>query len=432
MAQTLITSADSLAVRLQSVALQAESLRRSVFVRMMAGRQPKERAALAKRERIQSTQDMPIVSITDLQQMAGDKVTCDMFRIVSGKPFMGDRKMQGQGAPQRFASMEIKINQTRFPMDAGSRMTQKRTRHNLRSIARANMADYFSRLNDQIILVHLAGERGSENTEDWNVPLSTDSDFADIMINPVVAPSNNRHFFAGGGNSITELEETDALKLEDLDVISAKLREMPFPPAPIKVESDPLNDEEPIWCLIVTERQWHYLLARAGGNSPAWRKFLADATMRKSVNKHPLFMGTTGLWNGLLVKRMSRAIRFNPGDTIKESADDGTTSNVVVPTSLNRAGAAVDRAILLGGQALALARGDGSGGNNAYPMRWTEVLDDHGNSLEIGAGQIDGKAKFRYKGSDGKVTDFGCAVIDSYAPDPSSDGGQRLRTSLQA
>ena len=428
MAETLVTSASDLAVRLQSVSLQTESTRKSMFVMMMAGKQPKQAAALAKREKVQSTPDMPIVTITDLQAAAGDKVTCDMWHLVSGKPFMGDKKMQGKGKPLSLTSMEVKINQMRFPIDAGSRMTNKRTKHNLRRIARSEMSNWFARTNDQVIMVHLAGARGTENTEDWNVPLETDEDFADIMINPVQAPTYNRRYIAGGGHSIADIDSTDALTLDDLDVISADLRSQPFPPAPIKTTNDPNGDQQPIWCLIVTEWQWHYMLAASGANSNTWRKFLADATLRQRISNHPLFQGDTGLWNGILVKRMQRAITWNAGEMVREANEAGVESNVAVPAAISK----VHRAILLGGQALALARGDAGGGGNmgAHPMRWSEVLDDHGNSLEIGAGQMDGKAKFRFKGTDGKMTDFGVAVIDSYAPDPRSDDGEMLRSAL--
>ena len=426
--ETVIATSDPLTVKLFSISLQSEIEKISVFARMMAGKKSTQRMAVAKRERVQTTPDMPIVVINDLQQMAGDKVTCDMFHIVSGLPTMGDNEMEGRGVSLSFSTMEVKINQTRFPINAGSRMTRKRTRHNLRTIARANMASYFARLNDQIIQCHLAGARGSENSMDWNLPLDTHAMFADIMINPMQSPTSNRYFVAGGGDDVTDLGTTDALRLEDLDLISATLRDMPFPPAPIKVENDPMSEEEPIWCLMVTERQWHYILSRAGSGTNAWRKFIADATMRKSISKHPLFMGTTGLWNGLLVKRMPRAVRFLAGASVKlTSSSTGVESSYVVPAGVS----AVDRAILLGGQALAIARGDAGGGTmGAFPTRWTEVLRDHGNSIEIGAGQMDGKQKFRFTGSDGAVTDFGVIAIDSYAPDPRSTEGASLRNSL--
>lgn len=425
--ETVVQSGDNfLDVRWQSVSLQSETLRQTVFVRMMAGKQPKQKAALAKRERLQTSSDMPIVMIHDLEQAAGDTVTCDMFRTISGKAFMGDKKMQGQGRPIRFSSMETKINQTRFPIDAGGKMTNKRTKHNLRKIARANMSDWFARQNDQVIQVHMAGTRGSENTEDWNVPLADDEDFADILINPVEAPTRNRRFIVGGHKSIADIMTTDVLRLRDIDVIATTLREMPFPPMPIKVDTDPMGDEERIWCLMVTERQWLYLQLAAGTTSQTWRKFQADAMVRAaSTKQHPLFRGTAGLWNGILIKKMPRPIRLAPGFMLKETQTDGTESDVAVPANTS-----CDRAILLGGQALAMASGNAGNNRSPFPMFWNEELTDHKNALEIGAGMMDGKKKFRFTQSDGESTDFGIATLDSYAPDQNSDAGRTLANTL--
>ena len=425
--ETVISTGNALTVKLFSVTLMTETEKLSVFSRMMGGKKSTQRMADAKRTRMQTTPDMPIVHITDLTKNAGDKVTCDMRHIIGGKPTMGDKEIEGRGVPLTHSTMEVKINQTRHAVNPGSRMTQKRTRHNLRKAGRAELAAYFARLQDQIIQTHMAGARGTEFTEDWHLPLESDPDFADIMINPMQPPTSNRYFVAGGGENVSEISVTDALKLEDLDVISATLRDMPFPPAPIKIENDPMSEEEPVWCLMVTHRQWHYILSRTGEGTTSWRRFVAEAAKRAMISKHPLFAGTTGLWNGLLVKRMPRAIRFTAGTGVKVvSADDGTT----VTTTNVPAGVSVDRAILLGGQALAVAEGDARGGGDSYPSRWSEIRRDHGNSIEIAAGFMDGKEKFRFTGSDGKVTDFGIAVIDSYAPVPKSTAGATLRTAL--
>lgn len=427
MAETVVRSGDNfLDIRTQSVVLQAESLRQSVWIKMMAGKQPKQRAALAKRERLQSSPDMPVVMITDLETGPGDTVTCDMFKTVSGIPFMGDEKMQGQGAPLRFSSMEVKINQSRFPIDAGGKMTNKRTRHNLRKIARSNMSSYFARLNDEVLGYHAAGTRGSHYTDDMNVPLDTHPKFAKVMINPVKAPTRNRRFIAGGHQSIADITNADALKLEDLDLLSTILKESPFPPAPIRVEKDPMGDEQKIWCLMVSQRQWLYILWRAGVNSQNWRKFVSEAARRAMISKHPLFQGDAGLWNGILVKVMDKPIRLDAGFMLKETQADGTESDVQVP-----AGLPCDRAVLLGGQSVAVASGNAGNKRSPFPMGWNEELTDHKNALEIAAWQMNGVAKFRYEGTDGQITDFGCAVIDSYAPDPASDAGRRLRTALQ-
>lgn len=424
--ETVVSSGDPLAVMLYSVSLHSEIEKRCVFTSQMAGPISKESMAIAKRERMQTTPDMPIVVISDLAQTAGDRVTCDLFHIVNGKPVMGDREMEGRGVPLTFSTDEVKINQTRFPIKPGGRMTRKRTSHNLRRIARANMSSYFARLNDEIIQSHLAGARGSEVSDDWALPLASDPDFADIMINPLLPPTANRYFVAGGGDAASDVSSTDALLLEDIDVISTTIRDMPFPPSPIKVMTAKGDQEITVYCLMVTERQWHYITTAGGQNVQTnWRQAVAEATKRQMLTQHPLFTGECGYWNGFLIKKMPRAIRFNPGDEV--SVQPTTGGNPVA----SNAGVSLDRAILLGGQALALARGDNQGSRNAaFPVRWTEVLRDHGNSIEIGGGMIDGKKKLRFTGTDGAISDYGVCVIDSYAPEPKSDAGQTLRSAL--
>ena len=422
--ETTISTTDPRAIKHYSVSLHAEAMKKSVFATMLIGRKSSQHMALAKRQRQQTSHEMPLVRVTDLQKNRGDRVTIDMFHTVVGKPTMGDEKIEGRGVPLTFATMEAKINQSRFAIDAGSIMTQQRTSHNLRAIARANMASWFGRLNDQRTEVMVAGARGDENTEDWTLPLESEPDFKKIMINPVEPPTTNRYFVAGGGTQASDIGTTDALTLEDIDVIAATLRDMTFPPSPVQI-----NGMEPVWCLFVTERQWHYIITRNKGEIGAnWRKALADTSLRRAATKnHPLFTGETGYWNNILIKRAPRAIRFKSGTMVKTTnADTGAVQ-------MSAAGATIDRAILLGGQALAILEGNGSGrGQDAFPMRWSEKMMDHGNSTEIAAAQMDGMKKFRFEGTDGKHTDFGVCVIDSYAPDMQSAAGAALRTALNS
>lgn len=79
---------------------------------------------------------------------------------------------------------------------------------------------------------------------------------------------------------------------------------------------------------------------------------------------------------------------------------------------------AVDRAILLGGQAIgeALASSDKS----SIPFFWSEKELDHGDKVELLIGAIRGVAKIRFEidaGNDGKqITDYGAVAIDTAVP----------------
>ena len=430
MAETAIGTANPLAIKHFSVSLHSECLKESEFLQMMSGPISTEKAALAKTEKVQSVPSMPIVTIHDLEKMAGDRVTCDLYKTVTGLPFMGDEKMEGQGQPLEFSTDEMKINQTRFPISPGSKMSQKRTSHNLRRIARAQMASWFGRLNDQQIMIHLAGARGTENTEDWVVPLESHPKFKAIMVNPVLAPTRNRRFIAGGATTIENIATTNPLRLEDFDEISSVLTELPFPPAPIEIKDIKGGGKHRMWCLFVTIRQWHYILTASGGsNTNTWRDFLARATQRLMATQHPLFTGETGVWRNLIVKTYPRAIRWKAGETMMETQTDGSEESKTIPSAVH----AVDRAILVGGQALAIANGTARGmGRNGFPTSWSEKLLDHDNTVEIGAAKMDGMKKLRFKQSDGAITDYGAAVIDSYAPNPGSTEGRALTATLSA
>jgi hypothetical protein len=88
------------------------------------------------------------------------------------------------GQKMSFSQDRLRINQARYPISAGDTMTQQRTPHELRSLARALGQNYMDRLSDQLILVHLAGARGSHDNIEWAVPLATDPDFGKILVNP--------------------------------------------------------------------------------------------------------------------------------------------------------------------------------------------------------------------------------------------------------
>ena len=239
-----------------------------------------------------------------------------MVHNIQGKPFMGSEMAEGRGTPLSFDDQEFIIDQSRFPVKAGDKMSQQRTVHSLRMMAKSTLKNWFGRLFDNRIQVHLAGARGTDDVEDWVVPLESDADFKRIMINPVHPPSSNRYYVAGGGSNVAAIGDTDALRLEDFDVISSNLREQAFSLAPIEVTEN-MGDEDPLWCAVVTQRQWHYLLARTGEGTLAWRKFMADATQRRTMTNHPLFKGTCGMWNGMLIKRVNRPIRFAAGTSVK-------------------------------------------------------------------------------------------------------------------
>jgi N4-gp56 family major capsid protein len=417
---TSVPSSSALARKLFSVALFAQTQKQPGFTRTLTGPAPSTGDAINKLK-AQTSKDMPVVRITDLSKTAGDKVSVDVFGTIGGKPIVGDADAEGTGVALTNASMDIRIDLLTKVVDAGGKMSQKRTVHDLRNIAMANLTSYFARLDDQTTLVHLAGARGTEMNEDWVVPLASDGDFGAIMVNDVVAPSYGNHFLIdNGGASLAEpsvanigaIASTDVLTLESIDNMRTMLDEMAFPLQPVKIADDPAAADEPMWVLYVTPRQYSHLLKATSNDI---RSFQQNAWNRASYgSKHPLFKGEVGMWNGILVKKLNRAIRFGTGSSMnhvvaanKATAAETTTA---LPATID-ATHALDRAILLGAQALGNCYGKNKGSD--YHFDWLENPYNFGRALEVGGDCMGGKAKLRFNLGGTHVKDHGVMCFDS-------------------
>jgi N4-gp56 family major capsid protein len=265
---------------------------------------------------------------------------------------MGGRTAEGKGTSLSFDQDKLRINQTRKPISVGDTMTQQRTPHDLRKLARAAGYGYMGRLDDQLALVHLAGSRGFHNNVEWHVPLASDADFASIVVNSIKAPSNNRHYFAAGnylekpnasGNDIG-MANTDLMNLSIVDHLRAIIDEMPLPPQPCKFDGDEMANDEPLRVLMVSPAQYSQFL-----QSTNFRTFQANAMQRAAVAKNnPLFRGEAGLWNGILIVKMPRPIRFYAGDSLAWCAtatSETETITDLVPSLQNRLGIPDDHRI---------------------------------------------------------------------------------------
>lgn len=422
---TVIPFGSPQAKKVFSVGLFSKVQHSPGFMNLLSGEMPND-GKFGQNAKGQTSPDYPVVKCGDLSKQRGDAVSIDLFNILQGKPVMGDKKVEGRMMALTSSSMDVRINQMRGGADAGGRMTQQRTQHNLRNIAMTGVQAWMTRGEDQTGLVHLAGARGTQNTTDWVVPLASDSDFADIMVNPVKAPTKNRYFCTNDATSPADMGTNDAMTFQDIDRITAIVRESSVPLTPIRIKGDEAAWNSPLWAWFLTERQWLYLKSRT--SQTTWNEAVKNAFERKSAMggaKHPLFDNYEAImWNGVLIKRLNRyAIRFNAGDSVV--VDTGGTDGGTYTESNVTAATSIDRSILVGGQALAKAYGKS---NSDYYYDWSEKLVDHDNAVEIVAASMSGSAKVRFR-IDGVDTDHGVVVVDSYAPDPNSPAGKTLLAS---
>ena len=156
---------------------------RNTTLNRLTGAMPKQ-ADTEETLRKQTSSHYPVVRCQDLGKTTGDEITFDLLNPVGGKPIMGGEYAEGRGVGMSFAQDKLRVNQARLPISAGDTMSQIRTAHELRSLARATAQAFMDRYGDQSTLVHMAGARGFHNNIEWAVPLASDADFDAQLVSP--------------------------------------------------------------------------------------------------------------------------------------------------------------------------------------------------------------------------------------------------------
>ena len=427
MAGTNIPFGSVLARKVYGAGVFAEMYRQPTLTNKLVGSIPKQSAAEIKAEKGQSSPDMPIVQVRDLSKGGGDVASIDLFNILVGKPIMGDEKIAGKLMDLTYDSQDIKLDQMRGGFDAGGRMTAQRTVHNLRSMGKKMLSGWWSRASEQCRLVHMAGARGGQNDPSWVIPTRNDADFGKIMVNSVNAPTYTRHLCVDGTDGdlvqgtaayyTTNVANTDKMTLNSINIMRTICDESAAPLQDIRLAGDTSQGMEPLAMLLVTPRQWQELW-HSTTSSNDWETFLRDA--RERAKSNPLFSGNNvGMWNGILVRKYMYPIRFdwNANLQVATSAADHTETTVTIKSAVignNGKAGSIDRAMLIGAQALAECWGKNSASGTHMNWYEREVAEDHGATFEASVSGIGGTSKITFKSKDGKDYDHGVYVIDSF------------------
>lgn len=408
MGDTVIQPGSPQANKIFNAALFTEAVRRNSMTNMLTGGAPKVTSKNKTDARKQTESGAPIVRITDLAKSAGEEVTMDLFHQLGGLPTMGDRKLEGRVEALTSATFDLKINQGRKAVSSGGKMTQQRTSHDLVRVAKTMVGGWWSRLDDQMTLIHMAGARGDDAKADWAIPLATHPEFADIVVNPITPPTYDRHVIGGDAADFGSIDSADKFTLAEVDKLRLILDEMAFPLQPVSFEKDPMADDSPFHVLMVSPRQWNDFWTSTNG--AMWRELTANAQTRRRDFNHPIFTGECAMWNGILIKKMTRPITFNTGSTV-----DLCTNSANAAVTQDTAGTKIERAVLLGAQAVATAFGrqgeKSKGGGMYFGMVTKEV--DFDNAKEHAVAWMNGKKKIRFAGTDGRINDHGVMALDT-------------------
>ncbi|WP_421849923.1 N4-gp56 family major capsid protein [Oricola sp.] len=324
-----------------------------------------------------------IQRLTDLESEAGDTISFDLSLQLRGRPTIGDNRLEGSEEQLRFATDTISIDQMRHAVSAGGKMTRKRTVHNMRTIARTKLSEYWSRYLDELFFIYMSGARGIN--EDYFEPTT----YAGHAGNAIQAPDSDHLMYGGDATAKSDLDATDKMTKTVIEKAEVKARMMRAtnPNAARMVPID-IDGAKHFVCLMSTFAEHDLRTADTTG----WID-IQKAAAAAEGRKNPIFRGGLGMIKNCVLHCHESVIRFN---------DYGAGSDV-----------AASRALFMGRQAGAVAYGTTGRGRR---LSWEEDPDrDYGNEPSVAAGLIIGIKKPRFENRD-----FGVIALDTAAADPNA------------
>lgn len=363
MSSTVIPFGDPKAQKKWSATLAVDQVKKSYFERKFVG----------------TSENSIIQRKTELESDSGDRISFDLSVQLRGEHTEGDRRLEGKEESLRFYTDEVVIDQVRKAVSAGGKMTRKRTAHNLRSVAKGRLGDYWSRFMDEITFMYLSGARGMNR--DFLFPQS----FTGHAGNPLQAPDDAHLLYGGSATSkatITAADKMSRLLIERAAVQATMLQSQD----PDAANMCPVTmDGEERYVVVMSPFQEHDLRT---ADASGWLEIQKAAAAAEGRN-NPIFKGSLGMINNVVLHSHRNAIRFS---------DYGAGGDL--PAA---------RALFLGRQAGVVAYGTTGG----MRFSWKEEMKDYGNEPTVASGTIFGIKKSRFNGKD-----FGVITLDTYAKDP--------------
>jgi N4-gp56 family major capsid protein len=332
----------------------------------------------------------------DLSADRGDVVKIDLLRQLATYGVVGDTALKGAEEALVFVQMNVTVDQVRQGVLYQS-MSQQRTVHDFRMMARDALADWFARIMDEAMFALLAGTVGG------NTALGTfltNFGGASAMIARI---PDAAHIVDGTGAGVAnfDLEHITMLR-EKAKVPTSTFYRIP----PIRTE-----DGEDIYVIVLHPYQVTSLKTKTG--TVKWQEIMASAADRGS--KNPIFTGAIGMYDGCVLHESAYVPRGVPTETGWAAALAGETADTTF-------------AMLLGAQAGHIAFGNPYsklGGMRDYgPVNelftYVEDVDDYGNSRGVGGASIFGIDRGQYStdgsgGGAGAIT-HGLIVFPTLSP----------------
>lgn len=329
----------------------------------------------------------PVVALTDLESKAGDTISYDLNLQLKAPPVYGDQRITGTEEGLKHATDTIKIDLVGKSVSAGRTMSQKRTLHDLRVTGKDRQKDYFGRWFDEMYAMYLSGSRGV------NADFIHTTAFTGFAGNAFAAPDAEHRLFGGNATAYNDIDTGDGMDLALIDRAVTKSSTLGGGTTNIpRLRPMKINGEERFVCLM-HPFQWHAM--KTSTATGQWLDIQKAAAGSQGASS-PIFRGSQGMYNGVVLHVHNTVIQFN---------DAGTGTNVTAA-----------RALFMGRQAGCVAFGSPGDGMR---LKWREDLEDRGRELVVTVETIAGIKKSRFE-VDGTARDFGVMSLDTYADDPNS------------
>lgn len=317
---------------------------------------------------------------TELESDAGDTISFDLCVQMRNRPTYGDQRLEGKEESLKFYTDQVKIDQVRHAASAGGKMSRKRTSHDMRMIAKNRLGDYFARLVDELFFMYLSGARGI------NEDFIEDTTYTGFAGNGFTAPDTQHLIYGGAATSKATLASTDKMTVTVIEKAANKA-EMMQARDPRTANMVPVtNGSNDQYVLLMSPFQEYDL--RTNTTTGQWLD-IQKAAAAAEGRDNPIFKGSLGMINNVVLHKHRNAIRFN---------DYGAGSNVLAA-----------RGLFMGRQAAVVAYGTAGG----LRYSWEENTKDYGNEPTVASGFIGGIKKTVFNSRD-----FGVISIDTAAADP--------------
>lgn len=323
--------------------------------------------------------------IDDLEHQAGDKIRYDLLMNLTGEGVLGDTLMEGNEESLVYHQDSVIINQRSNGVRSAGKMTDKRTRHNIRSNARTALGNWMGQIIDTDMVLALAG-------------------LANQAGQTTAAEPDSGHRFIGGeianGGTLTVETTGDSALLAAEHLMGTEVIEQCKRQAQLlDVKLRPLLIEGGQFYVMFM----HPYQAKALKKTSAWKNahyYNDPRSMKASI-----FRGSLGIWDGVILheydkipKRLGASGESTVGIHAFDSGDP--LANTV----------SACRALFCGAQAGVIAYGQHPG--------WHEKDFDYGRVPGIMTDVIYGIKKTIFNSLDfGVITVDTAVILDS----PSSD-----------